>query len=33
MLKEIIKFIFGVVALVSSFVAVVRQGRVIGLWS
>jgi hypothetical protein len=33
MLIEVIKFIFAAASLVGAFVAVVRQGRVIGLWS
>ena len=33
MLREIVKFIVSVVTLVGALVGVVRQGRVIGLWS
>ncbi len=33
MLKEIIKFIVTVASLVGTFFAVVRQGRVLSLWS
>jgi len=33
MLIEVVKFILAVASLVGAYFAVVRQGRVIGLWS